>query len=135
MTTEEINIIKVLRSQGLGYKKIAGLTGLPVNGVKTYCRRHPVEAAASEEAQAFCRGCGKPIKRIPQAKPRQFCSDACRLRFWNSHREQVRHKTIYTFCCPYCGREFKSFGNPNRKYCSRECVAKARRKGGDDDGR
>ena len=127
MTTEEIRIINDLQSQGLGYKKIAGLTGLPVNSVKTYCRRHPVEGAAPKEEQAFCRGCGKPIKRIPQAKPRQFCSDACRLRFWNSHREQVNHKTVYTFRCPYCGREFQSFGNPNRKYCSRECVANARR--------
>ena len=36
MTTEEIRIINELQAKGLGYKKIASLTGLAVNGVKTY---------------------------------------------------------------------------------------------------
>lgn len=134
MTTEEIKTINDLQQRGLGYKKIAALTGLPVNGVKTYCRRHKVKVPVTQEPQAFCRGCGKPIQRIPQAKPRLFCSDACRMRYWNSHRDEVKHKTVYTFCCPSCGREFQSIGNPNRKYCSRECVANARRKGGAADG-
>lgn len=134
MTAEEIKTISDLQQRGLGYKKIATLTGLPVNSVKTYCRRHKVDSQTAEEPQAFCRGCGKPIQRIPQAKPRLFCSDSCRMHFWNSHRDEVRHKAIYTFTCPYCGREFQSIGNPNRKYCSRECVANARRKGGAVDG-
>lgn len=56
--------------------------------------------------------------------------DVKTMRFWNSHRDEVKHKAVYTFTCPYCGREFQSIGNPNRKYCSRECVANARRKGG-----
>ena len=131
MTTEEIQIINDLQQQGLGYKRIAALTSRPVNTVKAYCRRHKVDTPTVEEPQAFCRGCGKPIHRIPQAKPRQFCSDVCRMRFWNSHRDEVKHKTIYSFRCPSCGREFQSIGNPNRKYCSRECVANARRKDGE----
>ena len=130
MTAEEIKTIRDLQQRGLGYKKIATLTGVPVNSVKTYCRRHKVDAPPAEEPQAFCRGCGKPIQRIPQAKPRLYCSDSCRMRFWNSHRDEVQHKAGSTFTCPYCGREFQSIGNPNRKYCSRECVANARRKGG-----
>lgn len=130
MTTEETRIIDDLQAKGLGYKKIAALTGLAVNGVKTYCRRHKPETAATGEPDAFCRSCGRPITRIPGAKPRQFCSDSCRMRFWNSRRGEVKHKAVYTFRCPQCGREFQSFGNPNRKYCSRECVAEARRKGG-----
>lgn len=132
MTTEEIQIVSSLQQQGLGYKKIASLTGISANTIKAYCRRHRVLAA--DEMQAFCRGCGNPIQRIPQAKPRQFCSDACRMRFWNSHRDEIQHRAVYTFCCPCCGKEFQSFGNPNRKYCSRECVANARRKGGVIDG-
>lgn len=134
MTTDEINTINDLQQRGLGYKKIASLTGLPVNSVKTYCRRHKVKAPSAEEPQAFCRGCGKPIQRIPQAKPRLFCSDSCRMHFWNTHRDEVKHRAIYKFTCPHCGREFQSIGNPNRKYCSRECVANARRKGGTADG-
>ena len=134
MTAEEIKIVKGLQANGLGYKKISAVTGLPVNTVKAYCRRHKVGAVLPEEPQAFCRGCGKPIKRIPMAKPRQFCSDECRMRFWNSHRDEVRHRAIYNFTCPYCGREFLSYGNPNRKYCSRECAASGRRKGDATDG-
>lgn len=134
MTAEEIKIVNGLQANGLGYKKISAVTGLPVNTVKAYCRRHKVNSIVPEEPQAFCRGCGKPIKRIPMAKPRQFCSDECRMRFWNSHRDEVRHRAIYSFTCPYCGRGFQSLGNPNRKYCSRECAASGRRKGGAADG-
>lgn len=129
MTTEEVSRIHELQAEGLGYKRISSLMKLPVNTVKAYCRRHKANVQSHEPTDAFCRGCGKPIKRIPQAKPRMFCSDTCRMRFWNSHRDEVKHKAIYTFTCPYCGREFQSIGNPNRKYCSRECVANARRKG------
>ena len=135
MTTEELKIIYDLQQQGLGYKKIAAVTGLPVNTVKAHCRRHKVAAPVSVEPDAFCKGCGKPIKRIPNAKPRMYCSDECRMRFWNSHRDEVKHRAIYSFQCPNCGREFQSFGNPNRKFCSRECAAEARQKGGAIDGR
>ena len=135
MTTEERNMIIELQQQGLGYKKIAALTGLSVNNVKSYCHRHPIVVATAQDQQALCRNCGKPIKRMPQAKPRQYCDDKCRNQFWNSHREEIKLRAFYTFRCPYCGREFKAYGNPNRKYCSRECMANARRKGGATDER
>ncbi len=135
MTTEEIQIINDLQQQGLGYKKIAAVTGLTVNTVKAYCRRHRIDAPAIVAPEAFCRGCGKPITRIPHTKPRIYCSDECRMRYWNSHRDEVKHHAVYSFRCPNCGREFHSFGNPHRKYCSRECVSEARRKGGVVDGR
>ena len=35
MTAEEIKTIRDLQQRGLGYKKIATLTGVPVNSVKT----------------------------------------------------------------------------------------------------
>ena len=134
MTAEKAKTLSELQQRGWGYKKIAALMNLPVNTVKAYCRRHKAVAPVAEESQAFCRNCGKPISRIPKAKPRQFCSDACRMQFWSSHRDEGKPKAIYRFHCPYCGREFQSIGNPHRKYCSRECVANARRKGGASDG-
>ena len=134
MTKEEVQTIHDLQQHGLGYKKIAAVTKLPLNTVKAYCRRHKVDATANEEPQAFCRNCGKPITRTPNAKPRQYCSDACRMLFWSNHRDEGKPKAIYHFRCPYCGREFQSIGNPHRKYCSRECVANSRRKGGASDG-
>ena len=128
MTTDEERTIISLQQRGLGYKRISSLTGLPLNTVKAYCRRHKVESPLFADDEAFCRGCGKPIQRIPMVKPRQYCTDECRMRFWNSRRDMVKHKAIYIFQCPNCGHEFQSFGNPSRKYCSHSCANKARRK-------
>ena len=40
MTTEEAKTVSSMVAQGLGYRRIAAITGLPLNSVKTYCRRH-----------------------------------------------------------------------------------------------
>lgn len=97
MTKEEVQTIHDLQQHGLGYKKIAAVTKLPLNTVKAYYRRHKVDATANEEPQAFCRNCGKPITRTPNAKPRQYCSDACRMLFWSNHRDEGKPKAIYHF--------------------------------------
>lgn len=130
MTAEQINRVNELSRQGLGYKRIAALTGIPANTVKTHCRRHPVGGGKTERADAYCRQCGKPLTRQPKQKPRRFCSDACRMKWWNAHPEQIRRRAWYTFVCPQCGEEFQSYGNAHRKYCSRKCAADARRTGG-----
>ena len=129
MTTQEMQAINDLQAQGLGYRKISAITGIPANTVKTYCRRHKEELPPPTETNAFCRGCGKPIYRNSQYRPRLFCSDSCRMQYWNSHRDQVQHKKTYTFSCPYCGKDFQSPGNRDRKYCSRKCADSAKRKG------
>ena len=135
MTTDEINIVRDLQRRGLGYKKISSLTGISVNTVKAYCRRHKLDCVEAEITQTFCRSCGMAIEVVPKQKPRQFCSDACRMKWWNAHPDKVKRKAFYKFTCPQCGRQFESYGNNHRKYCSRECSATARRKGGSTDGR
>ena len=95
----------------------------------------PRVTAQSLPTQDRCKGCGKPITRVPQHRQRQFCSDSCRMTYWNSHRDQVRHKLNYPKQCPCCGNEFEIRGNPNRKYCSRSCADRAKRKGPVADGR
>ena len=128
MTTKEVNQVQVLISQGLGYRRIATLTGISANTVKAYCNRHKKELPVSAPGQAFCKGCGKPITRIPQHRQRMFCADSCRMAYWNSHLDLVRHKLNYSKLCPYCGKAFEIRGNPNRKYCSRACADMAKRK-------
>lgn len=134
MTADEVKIVTDLQRRGLGYKKIASVTGISVNTVKTFCRRHRAETGTEVGAKdiplAFCRNCGAALDLRPKRKPRQFCSDACRMKWWNSHMDEVDRKAWYTFVCPQCGKEFQSYGNRHRKYCSRKCVAEARRKGG-----
>lgn len=123
--TEKLKISK-LRRDGLGYKKIAAVLDLPVNSVKTYLRRHP----ANEDATAipdFCEMCGKPIIQIPHRKHKRFCSDSCRFSWWNAHPDKGGKRTLNTFTCIYCGRTFQS-GARDRRYCSRDCYAKARKK-------
>lgn len=128
MTAEEISRIIQLQHKGYGYKKIAALTGLPVNTVKAYCRRHPVSKKDAAAENNLCKMCGLKLKQTPHKRKRMFCSDACRLAWWNSHREQINRKTVHSLICAYCGQPFESYGNANRKFCSRKCYGLSRRK-------
>lgn len=123
--TEKLRIHK-LRQEGLGYKKIAAALDLPVNSIKTYLRRHPnIEGAAA--VPDFCEMCGKPIAQAPHRKRRRFCSDSCRISWWNAHPDKGGKRTLHTFTCAYCGLTFQSYARV-RRYCSRPCYAAARRK-------
>ena len=46
---------------------------------------------------------------------KKFCSDRCRLKWWNAHMGRLNKKTIYTYICLNCGSEFKVYGNQHRK--------------------
>ena len=129
MTNEEAVKIEELQREGQGYKKIALLLNLPVNTVKSYIRRHPVEQATTAPTQG-CLNCGTPLLQKPGKKEKKFCSDRCRMAWWNAHPERVNRKAFYAATCAHCGREFKAYGNRGRKYCSRLCFDQARVKGG-----
>lgn len=122
MTSQEKSKIMELSEQGLGYSKIATMLGLSVNTVKSYIHRQ------RNAKNGVCLLCGAKLKVTPGVKPRRFCSDACRVQWWNSHRLEGNKKAYYTAVCAYCGREFQAYSTSNRKYCSRGCFADARRK-------
>lgn len=129
MTKDEIVVVTQLQRQGLGYRRIAALTNIPLNTIKSYCRRHPVnEAEADAPLEAFCRQCGQPIESVPHHKAKQFCSDKCRMTWWNSHRNLVNRKAYQTVVCGNCGTAFQVYGNMPRKFCSRACSVASRRK-------
>lgn len=108
MTEAEKLRIHKLSQEGLGYKKIAAALALPVNSVKTYLRRHP----AGENAAAvpdICERCGKPIIQTPHRKRKRFCSDSCRISWWNDHPDKGGKRTLYTFnCASIVGARFKA---------------------------
>ncbi len=134
MTNELKEQITVLRRQGYGYSKIAEALSISENTVKSYCRRNGLSFDALNNT-AVCKQCGKPIIIKEKCKPRQFCSDRCRVAWWNSHQRQSRTKTTYHFVCDKCGRPFESNGNKSRKYCSHDCYIAARfgkERGGDE---
>ena len=65
--------MQILRAKQFTCAQIAGETGLPVNTVKSYLRRHPVEA------QSVCLQCGKSVIQAPHRKEKNSArtSAAC----------------------------------------------------------
>jgi endogenous inhibitor of DNA gyrase (YacG/DUF329 family) len=124
MNTIQKEQIRRLRHEGTGYSKIALSLGLSENTVKSYCKRNNlggIGAALPKPNGTVCRNCGKPVVQLPGQKKRVFCSDACRVVWWNTHPEMVSRKAIYRFTCSYCGTVFESYGDNKRKYCSHAC--------------
>ena len=123
MTKHEIEILNIMRSRDKSAADIAIALGLSVNNVRSYIRRHPPK----DTVEVGCRQCGKPVMQHKGRKAKYFCSDRCRNAWWNAHPEKVQRKAYYRLTCQFCGKEFVSYGNKNRKYCSRLCYADARR--------
>lgn len=124
-----------LRSEGFGYKKISEMLDLSDNTIKSFCRRMGLTGASGfeqrdSEQECFCKNCGLPIKQSVGKKERKFCSDRCRMSWWNSHLDLVKRKAVYDFKCQYCHKPFTAYGNSKRKYCSHECYILDRFGGG-----
>ncbi|MCD8237781.1 MAG: RNA polymerase subunit sigma-70 [Clostridiales bacterium] len=143
MTKEQQNQIHQLRSQGCGYKAIAKALSLPLSTVQSFCRRNNLTGSHFENPQSniskenapdktaqpvgiYCKQCGNKLPDSEGHKTRIFCSDECRMKWWNSHQEQVARKAVYTFTCAHCGQKFTAYGNKNRKYCSHNCYIQDR---------
>lgn len=128
MESEIINKINVLRAQGYGYRRIAGLLELSAESVKKYCQRHPAPVQ-EERGHKLCPQCGMPLIQAEYRKKKRFCSDKCRAAWWRKHGDEMRRKTLHTHICLHCGEAFKVYGTSDRKFCSRACYADYRRKG------
>ena len=120
MTNAEINEIEILRKRGIGYTKIAVITGQAVNAVKSYITRHPVEL------EDVCLCCGKPLNHTEHKRQKTFCSSVCKNKWWYAHPHMMTKQTLNEYVCPVCGKKFKDYGK--RVYCSVGCYTEARRK-------
>ena len=108
--------IKYFQRKGLSYSETALKLNLKVDSVKSFYFRHP--------ADNTCLCCGEELSSSTAHRQRMFCSDKCRMTWWNSHRDAVNKKAYRTFTCEYCGKEFRVYATDTRKYCSRECYFK-----------
>ena len=144
LTDAQKQSIQMLRSQGFPFSRITQEVGLSVNTVKSFCRRagEPVGSVseASEikenkekstenkgsERRGCCKYCGKPLQQLPKAKPKQFCNDACRAKWWNAHREEMHRQTMIPVTCAGCGAMFMRYAKTARKYCSHACYIQDR---------
>jgi endogenous inhibitor of DNA gyrase (YacG/DUF329 family) len=129
MTNSEKEQVVALRSAGATYADIAQLLEINVNTVKSYCQRNNLGAANTTHntEKPRCEQCKKVLPVTSRAH-RRFCSDACRLAWWHKHPNNLNQKAVYRFVCPVCHKAFTAYGNANRKYCSRKCYGKSKRK-------
>lgn len=127
MTDNQKRLVIKLRSEGLSYKEISNTVGLSEGTVKSFCSR--AKDKEKSEDPRFCVTCGKPIESIPHHRAKRFCSRECGLKWWHEHPEKLNRKSLYSFVCLSCGKEFSSYGNKGRKYCSHQCYINSRFKG------
>ncbi len=128
MTEPEIEAVNRLQGFGLDYREIAEVTRIDRETVRTYTRRHPAVITIRIEADGYCRSCGRPLAFTAGHRTRLYCGTSCRMRFWNGHRDHIRHRTWRTYTCLCCGKMFEAGGREARKYCSRECYHQSRKK-------
>ena len=119
MTNEQKNIIRNMRMQNETYAAISDAVGIPIGTIKSYCHRHKPTIQTADTI--FCKKCGTGIKNKPKAKPRLFCCDQCRQKWWNVHRANRQSEKMQSFTCAICGKEFVDYIGANRKYCSQTC--------------
>jgi len=140
MTNEQKEKIYEMRKEGMSYSKIVLTLRISENTVKSYCRRNNLGAVIKNEFETprqkntVCMHCGKALKLGMSRKLQKFCSEECRRTWWKGNDELLKRKAYYTLVCAECCKEFKSYGNKKRKYCSHACYINARfRKGGNAD--
>lgn len=126
MTKKEKENIRFLRSEGFAYRAIASRLGISLNTVKSFCRRNGLGGIAEKQDRQICRQCGQPLVKEPKRPARKFCSEACRRIWWKEHPDLIYRQSFYTLTCAHCGKEFQSYGNQKRKYCSHPCYIAAR---------
>lgn len=134
--------IRRLRSQGAGYRQIAGLLNLDREDVRYCCKKLgldgkntievPEAAPVKEPDTEICKYCGSELIQPQTGRKKQFCCDACRRKWWNQNRSQIQQNptSIYGYTCKRCGKEFTAYGNSHRQYCCYECFISDRYWGG-----
>jgi len=125
MDTRTKEQIVSLRENGRSYAQIAETLNLSINTVKSYWRRNILSSDQAQSATR-CLQCGSILKNAPGRKQRRFCSDNCRMSWWNNHPELVMRNLSRTFTCQACGTQFQGHGHRDRKYCSLTCYRKTR---------
>ena len=92
-----------LRQAGQSFAQIADKVCLPKSTVKSFCYRHTASAddVKQEPRSTFCPQCGKPLPNR-RFKPRRFCSDECRAKYWAAHGDQIVRRSAVDMTCPVC---------------------------------
>jgi endogenous inhibitor of DNA gyrase (YacG/DUF329 family) len=119
-----------MRLKGKSFATIADALGLSRNTVKSFCLRNtrvdPSENKATAVNKGVCDQCGKGFTLCPGHRQRRFCSDHCRMVWWNTHRDLLKSNAKVEHTCACCGKRFMGYEQQRRKYCSHACYITAR---------
>ena len=123
--TEQKKLIIAYRSQGLSYKEIAEKLGVSIDFARTvYSRANRANREHTDPgSEGICKNCGNPLQFTEGKKKKLFCCPECRDKYHNRQKS----RKAYILVCEYCGNEFVAYGNPDRRFCSRECQTLAGR--------
>lgn len=125
------NRILELRDLGLTTKEIADELKLSVNTVKSIIRRtnndEPIVVEVPKHKEGTCLYCGSELNIGDSHREKKFCSDKCRMAYWNDHRSELKSTTLIDFTCKHCGKTFKAQRTSKRIYCGKVCMALAQR--------
>ncbi len=86
MKRREAEKIAQMVLSGIPPSKIAAAMDMSVNTIKSHIRRHPEISAAGK-----CLYCGVPVVQPEGRKRKKFCSDRCRISYWNHCRKEDHH--------------------------------------------
>jgi hypothetical protein len=125
MTNSQKDRINHMRRDGESYAAIADALGLSRNTVKSFCLRNlrtePLEVKKASAKGGICEQCGKSFTLCLGHRQRRFCSDQCRMIWWNAHRDLLKSKNKVEHTCACCGKHFMGYARQQRKYCSHGC--------------
>lgn len=133
MNMQQKEKVGMMRRSGMSYAKIAVELSLSENTVKSFCKRNRLASDAMQTANAdggvrqSCLNCGISIMQTTGYRARKYCSDKCRITWWNRHPAAPGRQNVRAFVCRVCGMRFDAYGKRERKYCTRSCCARSKR--------
>ncbi|MCM1007902.1 MAG: sigma-70 region 4 domain-containing protein [Ruminococcus flavefaciens] len=118
MTNIEKNVIISMNDKGMSVAEISEILKISKNTIKSYLQR--------KKTADVCLNCGAVLTHTPHKKRKKFCSDKCRMHYWNVHQNEMTHTNSVIIQCEVCGKDVLSYRKKPRRFCSRECAAKGR---------
>ncbi len=129
MTNDQEKELIRLHEAGRSSQEIAVITGIKAATVRSFFSRKKKRKCTDENSNQslLCECCHKVMPEQQYKRNRRFCSDLCRSRWWNSHRDKLKNAQAHYLQCGTCGVSFFSY--TPAKYCSRACSFISRKDG------
>ena len=103
-----------LREGRASFGRIAAITGVGRETIKSWCRRNSISPRATgTPINGVCEHCGKAIDQSRRGQ--RFCGRSCRMSWWYAPPMMLERRAITTHICAGCGATFEPYGNKHHK--------------------